>query len=35
MQNRKSAKEARQIFFRAYDEVGKEDIKWYLIPYHA
>ena len=28
-----SAKEARQIFFRAHDAVGKEDIKWYLIPY--
>jgi HAD superfamily hydrolase (TIGR01549 family) len=28
-----SAEEARQILFRAYDEVGKEDIRWYLIPY--
>jgi len=27
------AGEARQRFFRAYDEVGRGDVRWFLIPY--
>jgi putative hydrolase of the HAD superfamily len=25
--------EAKQMFFRAYDEVGRGDIRWFLMPY--